>query len=226
MRHGIPFLLFLAACVGDGGADTALDSAPDSGDGAGLGCDPVSEHTRAAIVTDIDETLTTDDAEWIHQILDSDYDPAMRPDADTLMNGYFERGYRVFYVTARGEDLGLLDGTGARAATEGWLDAHGFPYRSEDVFLADGVGATGDDAVTYKHGVLTALAAAGSTVRWAYGNAETDIQAYQDAGLADDQIYLVGDLAGTLGVEPIPTADAYSAHAAAILPSLGCADGA
>ena len=210
----------LVGCVGGDGVDSALDS------GGGLGCDPVTDDTREAIVTDIDETLTTDDTEWIHQILDSDYDPAMRPDADTLMNGYFERGYRVFYVTARGEDLSLLDGTGAREATEAWLDSHGFPYRSEDVFLADGLGATGTDAVDYKSGVLTDRAAAGYTTAWAYGNAETDIQAYQAFGLADDHIFLVGDLAGTLGVEPIPTADAYTNHLADFLPSVGCAGGA
>lgn len=220
MRLGTIALPFLAACVGGDG-----DSPADSADSGGTGCAPVTDSTLTAIVTDIDETLTTDDAEWIHQIIDADYDPAMRPDADTLMNGYYDLGYRVYYVTARGEELSLLDGTPAREATEAWLEAHGFPYRSEDVFLAEGLGETGDGAVDYKAGVLTELAAAGVSLVWAYGNADSDIEAYQRFGLADDHIFLVGDLAGEYGVQPIPTEDAYTNHLADFLPTVGCAEG-
>ena len=40
------------------------------------------------VVTDIDETLTTSNAEWLTQLADGSHDPAMRPDADVLMSGY------------------------------------------------------------------------------------------------------------------------------------------
>ena len=66
-----------------------------------------------AVFTDIDETLTTTDEEWLAQLGDPTHDPAMRPGADALMQGYAERGYTVFYVTARGERLALSDGRGA-----------------------------------------------------------------------------------------------------------------
>lgn len=211
-------VVLVGGCVGGGDSG---DSAADTGPGSG--CTPATDASTTAIVTDIDETLTTDDTEWLHQIIDPDYDPAMRPDADALMNGYHDLGYRVFYITARGESLGLVDGTSARDATEGWLEAHDFPYSSGDVYLADGLGATGDSAVDYKSGVILDLMGSGVSVVWAYGNADTDVEAYQAAGIPDDHIFLVGDLAGEYGVEAIPTADAYTSHMAAFLPTVPCA---
>lgn len=164
------------------------------------------------VFTDIDETLTTSDQEWLDQIADPTHDPAMRPDADLLMRGYAERGYTVFYVTARGEDVALSDGRSARQATSDWLDAHGFPWSEDAVFLAEGIGVYGDAAVEYKSGVILGLAEEGWQPAWAYGNAESDILAFQAAGIPDDHIFLVGALAGTMGVEPILDDDAYSAH--------------
>lgn len=215
MRAALLLVALCAACDGgdEGGGDTAVEE--------DLGCADPSE-TGLAVATDIDETLTTDDLEWIHQIADPDYDPEMRPDADTLMQGWSRRGYRVIYITARGEDLGLVDGTSAREATDAWLGAHDFPYSDEDVYLADGIGAFGDDAVAYKAGVLSDLAAAGLSVVYAYGNADTDIEAFQAAGIPDDHIFLVGSLAGTMGVEGIPDEDAYTAHVADFLADQPC----
>lgn len=215
MRSALWLLALCAAC--DGGGDGTEDTAVEED----LGCADPSE-TGLAIATDIDETLTTDDLEWIHQIADPDHDPEMRPDANTLMQGWYNRGYRVVYITARGEDLSLVDGTSSRDATDAWLDAHSFPFSDGDVYLADGLGAFGDDAVDYKAGVLADLAADGLSVRYAYGNADTDIEAFQAAGIADDHIFLVGALAGTMGVEGIPDEDAYTAHIADFLADQPC----
>lgn len=208
--------LALPACLGGGAESGGGDT--DSG---GEACAP---NEAVAIVTDIDETLTTDDLEWLYQIADADHDPEMRPDADTLMQGWHALGYRIFYVTARGEGSSLLDGTPAREATTGWLDAHGFPYAEEDVFLADDYGALGSAAATYKTEVLAGIQDAGVRVDWAYGNAETDVTAYQAGGIPDDHIFLVGDLAGEYGVAPIPNEDAYTEHLADFLPGVGCAE--
>jgi phosphatidate phosphatase PAH1 len=169
------------------------------------------------VVTDIDETLTTSDEEWLSQMSDAGHDPAMRPDAEALMNAYAEQGYGVFYVTARGQDFTMSDDRTATQATVDWLLAHGFPVDEERVFLSEGFGVAGEAAATYKTEVLEQLADEGWTMDQAYGNAESDIQAFQTA-LPDEQIFLVGELAGTLGVQPIPDEDAYTTHLAAQAP--------
>lgn len=174
-------------------------------------CAPVSDTTRTVVVTDIDETLTTSDNEWLTQIALPGHDPEMRPSANDLMAAWEARGYRVIYLSARGEGLRLLDGTTARDATYAWLDAHHFPYRRRDVYLADGVGAI-LDADTYKADVLAQLQDEGFELVWAYGNADTDITAYKDAGIPNDHQWLVGDLAGQFRVNPIPTRKAYRDH--------------
>jgi phosphatidate phosphatase PAH1 len=185
-------------------------------------CTPADDQTRTAVVTDIDETLTTDDNEFLLQIVDPSHDPEMRPDANTLMNAYHDLGYRIFYVTARGDGLILLDGTSATDATTEWLTRHNFPFNASDVFLADGVGAFSSSAADYKTGVMQTLQDYGFDLVWAYGNADTDVEAYQNVGIPDDHIFLVGDLAGQYGVEPISNEDAYTNHMAQQIPLVPC----
>lgn len=204
MRAPFPALvlpLLLAGCPGD---------KEDSG-----ACVPLF-----AVYTDIDETLTTADEEWMAQLMDPTHDPAMRPEADRLMQDYAARGYTIFYVTARGEDTSLSDGRTARQATFDWLQSHGFPGGEETVYLAPGFGVTGDDAVEYKAGVVDALSADGWDAGYAYGNADSDILAFQAAGIPDDRIFLVGELAGTMGVQPILDEEAYAAHREAWMPQV------
>lgn len=186
--------------------DTAETDAP-----APTACDPVDDATVTVVVTDIDETLTTSDNEWLTQVALPFHDPEMRPAANDLMLAWQERGYRVIYLTARGKGLSLLDGRSAREATIDWLAAHRFPFRPGDVYLADGVGAL-FDAADYKAGVLQGLADDGYEVVWAYGNADTDITAYKQAGVPNDHQFLVGDLAGGMGVNGVPNGAAYKRH--------------
>jgi phosphatidate phosphatase PAH1 len=197
---------------------TAVAACTPADDPAGDTDTDVAATSCHLVVTDIDETLTTADSEWILQLGDASHDPAMRPDADTLMQSYADKGFGVVYVTARGEDLTLSDGSSARDATVGWLEDHGFPVDEADVYLADGAGALGDAAVGYKAGVIQGLLDRGDVVDWAYGNAESDIEAYQQEAIPDDHVFLVGKLAGQMGVEPVPDADAYTSHEASQLP--------
>lgn len=198
----------LVACSGE---TTDKDKGP--------ACDP----TSLAVVSDIDETLTTTDGEWLDQVSDPTHDPAMRPDANTMMQTYADFGYRVIYITARGQQMTLSDDRSSTEATEDWLLDHDFPLRDGDLYLAEGVGALGSTAIEYKSGVIADLEADGLTVAWAYGNADTDIEAFQLAGVGDDQIFLVGVLAGGMGVQPIMGADAYSNHLGHHVEPLGCA---
>lgn len=189
---------------------------------ASTGCPAVTDDSAPVVVTDIDETLTTLDSEYLTQLAFPDHVPEMRPGASAVMNQWYALGYRVIYVTARGADLPLIDGTPARQATEDWLALKQFPFTSRDVFLAPGVQGLTDTA-GYKIEVLADLADAGFDVVWAYGNADTDIEAYKAAGIPDDHIWLVGKLAGQYGVNPLPTDEAYEDHLATFMPTAPCA---
>lgn len=209
----------------DTGHDTSdtSDTDHDTNSDTSSDCPAVSESTTTLLVTDIDETLTTLDSEFLTQIFDPTHDPEMRPDANTLMQAYHDLGYRIVYLTARGEYLYLVDGTSARDATTAWLTAHGFPFDPADVYLADAVYEL--DPAGFKTGVVEGLQTEGYSVEWAYGNATTDIEAYQNAALADDHTFLVGslsDTAGTYGVNPIADADAYTNHQASFMSSVPC----
>jgi len=172
------------------------------------------------VVTDIDATLTLSDGEFISQLADPTYQPVMRPEASALFTDYAALGYAVFYVTARGESLQLTDGRTAREATVDWLIQMDFPVVPSRVFLSEGVGVFGTDAVEYKSGVITERQAAGWSFEWAYGDKDTDTLAWQAGGLPDDRIWLVGDLAGEMGVNGIPDADAYATHRQTHLPEV------
>lgn len=207
----------------DTDSDTDTDTDSDTDADTSTGCPAVSDSTTTLLVTDIDETLTTLDSEFLTQIFDPAHDPAMRPDANTLMQAYHDLGYRIVYLTARGEYLYLVDGTSARDATTAWLTAHGFPFDPDDVYLANAVYEL--DPAGFKTGVVEGLQADGYTVEWAYGNATTDIEAYQNAAVADDHTFLVGslsDTAGTYGVNPISDADAYTNHHASFMSTVPC----
>ncbi len=186
--------------------------------GCETGLPPCEPHD--AIVTDIDETLTTSDAEWLAQLMDPTHDPEMRPDASELMRGYDDLGYTVYYITARGESLDLSDGTTARDATRAWLEAHGFPVRDGTLFLAPGNGALGDTAIEYKRETIEELELAGWPVSWAYGNSDTDIEAFQLAGIPDDRIFAVGEDWDELDGLDIPDEDAFVVHAQEHLPTV------
>jgi len=173
-----------------------------------------------SIVTDIDETLTTDDFEWVTQLIDPEHDPEMRPDANALMRGYDELGYTVYYITARGEAMELPDGRTAREATRAWLEDHGFPVRDGTLFLAPGNGALGDTAVEYKSSTIEDLELAGWPVHYAYGNSDTDIEAFQQAGIPDDRIFAVGEDCDELDGNDVPDDEAFVVHMQEHLPTV------
>ncbi|NCG20014.1 MAG: hypothetical protein GWP91_13485 [Rhodobacterales bacterium] len=197
----LPGLLLITAC---GGSVDAADSASANGL-------PACAHL---VVTDIDETLTTSDGEYLAQLADPTHDPALRPQAAELIQAYTDKGYTVFYITARGQDVNLGDGRTGTQAAEDWLIAHGFPYEEGRLYLAPGIGVQGEDAVSYKADVVNELTAAGWTADWGYGNATSDIEAFQKGGIADDHLFLVGELAGTMGVNSITDEEAYAQHIA------------
>lgn len=152
------------------------------------------------IVTDIDGTLTTGDAESFKEIGDASYVPKMKVGADVLMQTWAEKGYTIVYVTARPHLL--------RAMTEAWLKEQGFPkgllITSFDL----------NDPATDKARWLDRLMGDfGWVIQAAYGNADTDIEAYADAEIPKEITFIIGEFAGdddTVAIED----DDYTSHIA------------
>ncbi|MGE0868561.1 MAG: hypothetical protein AB7P03_08365 [Kofleriaceae bacterium] len=150
------------------------------------------------IITDIDGTLTTSDEELFKQISDESHVPAMMAAADTLMQTWATKGYPIIYVTARPHLF--------RSETRRWLDDLGFP--PGPVITAIEIG----DTAGYKSRWLDRMF---DVFGWvpvaAYGNADTDIIAYETSGIPKDRTFIVGPLAGMSGTVAIENND-FSEH--------------
>jgi hypothetical protein len=155
------------------------------------------------VLADIDGTLTLSDDELSMQITDGSYDPVENTGASALMNTWADKGYITVYLTARPHAF--------RAETRAWLSAHDFP--AGPVITANSL-VFGDSARTYKATWFgRVLADFGWELAAAYGNADSDIAAYEDAGVPKDITFIIGELAGTSGTQPIENND-YSDHIA------------
>ena len=155
------------------------------------------------IVTDIDGTLTTDDSEIIKQIADDTHVPALMTAGDRLMQAWAMKGYTVVYLTARTHIL--------REESRGWLADLGFP---DGPMITENGGPTAD---VYKTLWMKRMI---NDFQWnvvaAYGNADTDITAYANAGIPKDHTFIVGPLAGSSGTVAIPNMD-FTQHIASFV---------
>jgi hypothetical protein len=174
-----------------------------------------------AIVTDIDETLTLSDEEFTMQLGDGNYDPLEREGGAAMINEYADLGYRVLYLTARAESLmTMVTNETAREATERWLEEHGYPLddASTELILSESL-VFGDAARQYKGEALMGLQAEGWRFDYAYGNAESDIGAYEDAGIDKSVTFIIGEQAGAMGTVAVAEED-WLAHTGAHLPTV------
>lgn len=146
------------------------------------------------VVTDIDGTLTLSDNELLTQLSDGSYMPKMMTGADRLTQAWAAKGYTIVYLTARTHDL--------RAESRSWLSELDFP---RGPLITENGGARAD---AYKTLWLQRMI---ESFHWevvvAYGNADTDITAYANAGIAKDKTFIVGPLSGTMGTQPIANMD-------------------
>lgn len=146
------------------------------------------------VVTDIDGTLTTNDSELFMQLADETYVPMMMTAADRLMQTWSMKGYPVVYLTARQHLV--------RPESRGWLTARGFP----DGPLVTSYRDLPDDA--YKTVWMQRMVHDfGWDVAAVYGNADTDITAYGNAGIPLDHTFIVGPIGGSRGTVAIPNMD-------------------
>jgi hypothetical protein len=201
-------------------ADDEATSVAPAVEGARPGIQAEPDEWTHLVATDIDETLTLTNDEWAAQVHDPTYDPEMRPDANTLLRGYADLGYRIVYVTARYEGFDLLDGRSATEATVDWLEAHDFPLEAGSVFLSPSEDTSWDAVVAFKTDVLETLHAAGAVTDFAYGNATTDIEAFLAAGAPIEATFHVGEDEADLGAVPIPDDEAYTVHLEEQLPGV------
>ncbi len=145
------------------------------------------------VITDVDGTMTTADTELFQELLDGDYVPTAYPDAQALTHAHVARGHVVIYLTGR--PYWLL------AITRGWLTNRGFapgPVHvtdsNTDILPTEGsVGA-------FKTSWLEGLVAQGYEIDLAYGNATTDIYAYNNLGL---ESWIIGPHAGEAGTHAV-----------------------
>jgi len=155
------------------------------------------------VVTDIDGTLTANDAEFLTQIFDGTHVPMMMAAADRLMQAWSMKGYPIVYLTARPSLY--------RSESRGWFTDLGFP---DGPLLTKNAGLADD---MYKTLWLKRMV---NDFQWnvvaAYGNADTDITAYMNAGVPLSQTFIVGPLAGSRGTMPIANND-YTDHIASFV---------
>lgn len=142
------------------------------------------------VVTDIDGTLTSSEYAALTDVVG--LPPAeAHPGASEVMNAFAERGYHLFYLTARPEWMMPL--------TREWLPMRGFPPGVLHTTLSK-AGALGGDAVAYKTAELAWLQDhTGIVPTYGFGNKDSDVEAYVNGGVEPSRCYyydLDGDLQG------------------------------
>lgn len=135
--------------------------------------------TARFVVTDVDGTQTeSETAEWATLLTGTG--PAAQPSGAALLAAYAERGYRIFFLTARPEWLG--------ARTHAWLREYGYPEGNVHTTLT-GTGALGSAAATFKTDELSALLARfPGSIELGVGNTDTDAAAYAAVGLPPERV--------------------------------------
>lgn len=153
------------------------------------------------VLTDIDGTLTLSDEELFAEMSDPSYDQEMNVNADLMMQTWADKGYRVVYLTARPGPF--------RQISRAWLDRHAFP---EGLLITADSLVFGESARIYKRSFITGAIEDGGWEFYAvHGNAESDIQAYEDAGIPKDRTFIIGPEAGLSGTVPIANND-WTSH--------------
>ncbi len=121
-----------------------------------------------AVVFDIDGTLTPD----VQSIA------TVRPDASQAVRRYFDKGYRVVYLSTRSSLL--------QNGIPGWLKAKAFPEGSIHV----GQTSKDDkDPALFKLRILKEYQARGWRLIGGYGDSSTDFEAYAGAGIPKNLVF-------------------------------------
>ncbi len=131
-------------------------------------------------VSDVDGTLTTAELAELGSTITGSI-PDANDGAAEALKGLVGKGYRPIYLTARPE-LSV-------ERTREFVDQRSFPEGRIETSLAALLGLTGSKAVTYKSEALNRLVDKGFEIAYAFGNTETDAQAYENAGIPSESRY-------------------------------------
>jgi len=161
------------------------------------------------VVFDIDATLTTSDSELFGEVLadivGGDIVPEARPGAlDITELRHDGQDYEIIYLTGRPYLL--------TENTRDWLADLGFPSGTLRVTDEVTLSWPSESAVgAYKAGYLkNVVLAQGFAIYAAYGNATTDIYAYEEAGVAKDHTFIADRHGGERGT--VAVGDSYYRH--------------
>ncbi|MFO0686631.1 MAG: phosphatidylinositol transfer protein [Sandaracinus sp.] len=139
----------------------------------------VPDDTRF-VVTDVDGTLTTSESVAFTALL-TGTPPDANPHAAELLQAYADRGYRIWYLTARPEWLGTT--------TQDWLALRGFPAGVVHTTLTF-TGGLGSAAQTFKTDELAAHEARfPGSIDYLIGNTDTDMASFQTTGAPSGHVY-------------------------------------
>ncbi len=148
---------------------------------------------RKAVVFDIDATLTINDFEIAFDYLNVKNADEIYFSQNTV-NLYRDMGYQVIYLTAR--PYWVCKDTREWLKIKGYWDSntHFCMSNEEALFQTE----------QYKTNYLLYLKnTVGMQLFRAYGNATTDIAAYENAGIPKSQTFILGTHAGSDGTMPI-----------------------
>lgn len=161
----------------------------------------VASPGRETILFDIDGTLTLDDFEAVGDYLGTDR-AKNHPFANEVVNTYVAKGYQIIYLTGRP--------CWEAKTTRAWFDYSGLkPWHLHTNPNSDNL--LDMQTQQYKTDYLKYLKdSVGLNILRAYGNAQTDINAYADAGIDVSETYIIGDNAGNNGTQAL--ADGYEDH--------------
>lgn len=158
------------------------------------------EGTKSTI-SDIDGTLTSTDAEFMTQISGKpEYVPLQNVNSDLLMQTWAQKGYASIYLTARPNDFRWLSRV--------WLREQGFPFGPMETAESFVFGST---AREYKGRFVNQLNALGIDLVAAYGNAESDVQAYDDGSIPKALTFTINEAEGKDGTVGVSNGD-WTSH--------------
>ena len=161
----------------------------------------VASQNRPTVLFDIDGTITVDDFEAVNDYLNTD-NAENYPYATNVVNTYINRGYQVIFLTGR--PYWITKNTRQWSEYSGIKPWHLHTNSNSDNPLNMQTQAYKTEYIKYLKNKV------GLNIIRAYGNAQTDIDAYADAGIDASQTYIIGDNAGNNNTQPLH--NSYESH--------------
>lgn len=154
----------------------------------------VASSGRETVLFDIDGTLTLNDFEAVGEYLGVDIADNYAY-AEAVVQAYVDKGYQVVFLSAR--PYWVMKNTRQWFANYGIVPWHTRLNPNSDNLLNLQTEQYKTDYIRYLKNTL------GLNIVRAYGNATTDINAYNAAGIPKANTYIIGSNAGKSGTQPI-----------------------